>query len=96
MDLCIAVQNLEKSSSNPGKVHFEGLVHLLIYSRDMNNLGLKYYAKMEDAPLSAILIQAIIKTDNQLMVFYDSRWQYLPDTCIIIVAYIVFCQRYTN
>ena len=35
MDLCFAVQNLEKFSSNNGKVHFEGLVHLLRYIREM-------------------------------------------------------------
>ena len=30
VDLCFAVHKLAKFSSNPGKVHFEGLVHLLI------------------------------------------------------------------
>ena len=29
VDLSFAVQNLAKFLSNPGKVHFEGLVHLL-------------------------------------------------------------------
>ena len=29
VDLSFAVHNLEKFSANPGKVHFEGLVHLL-------------------------------------------------------------------
>ena len=29
VDLSFAVQNLAKFSANPGKVHFEGLVHLL-------------------------------------------------------------------
>ena len=56
-------------SSNPGKVHFEGLVHLLKYIRDNNNFRLKYYNKIEDAPLSDQLIQASIKTENQFMMF---------------------------
>ena len=29
VDLSFAVHNLAKFSANPGKVHFEGLVHLL-------------------------------------------------------------------
>ena len=41
VDLSFAVHKLAKFSENPGKVHFEGLVHLLRYIRDNNNLGLK-------------------------------------------------------
>ena len=55
MDLCFSIHNLEKFSSNTGKVHFEGLVHLMRYIRDRYNLGLKYYANIEDAPLSDLL-----------------------------------------
>ena len=47
---------METFTSNTGEVHFEGLVHLLIYIRYNNNLGLKYYAKIEDAPLSELLV----------------------------------------
>ena len=70
--LCFAVHKLVKFSSNPGKVHFEVLVHLLRYIRDNNNLVLKYCSKIYDAPLSDLLIQASIKPDKQLMVFSDS------------------------
>ena len=63
------MHKLELFSSSPGKVNFEGLVHLLIYIRDRNNLGLKYYAKIEDAPLSDLLGNYIIITDNQLTMF---------------------------
>ena len=41
VDLSFAVHKLAKLSANPGKVHFEGLVHLLIYIRDNKTLGLK-------------------------------------------------------
>ena len=75
MDLCFAVHNLAKFSSNHGKVQFEGLVNLLKYITDNKNLGLKYYAKIEDAPISDLLRQASIKTDNQLMVFSYSIWK---------------------
>ena len=46
------MKRLEKFSANTGKVHFEGLVHILGYIRDINNLGLKYYADINDAPVS--------------------------------------------
>ena len=40
VDLCFAVHKLAKFSSNPGKLYFEGLVHLLRYIRYNNNLVL--------------------------------------------------------
>ena len=44
--LFFAVQNMANFSSNPGKLHLEGLVHLLRYIRDNKNLELKYYSKI--------------------------------------------------
>ena len=82
-------------SSNTGKVHFEGLVQLFIYIRYNNNLGLKYYAKIEYAPLSDLLIQAGINTENRLVVFSDSRYQDCPDTGRSTGAYILFYQGVT-
>ena len=38
------------------------------------------------------MIQASIKTDNQLIVFSDSSWKYFPDTGRSIGAYIIFYQ----
>ena len=90
--LSITVHKLANVSANPGKVHFEGLVHLLRYIRDNNTLGLKYYANMKDAPVSDISQQAIIKTENQLIYFYDSSWKYCPNTGISTGAYIIFYQ----
>ena len=63
------MHKLTKFSANPGKVHFEGLVHLLRYIRDNKTLGLKYYSDMNDTPVSYLLQQASIKTKNQLMDF---------------------------
>ena len=80
MDLSFALQNLEKFSSNPGKLHSEGLVHLLRYIRNNKTLGLKYYYDMNYALVSDLLRQASIKTENQLMGFYDYSWQDCPDT----------------
>ena len=83
---------MARFSSNPGKVYFEGLVRLLVYIWYNNNLGLGYYAKIEGAPLSDLLKQYIIKTENQFLVFSDSIWQDCPDTGISTGAYIVFYQ----
>ena len=72
MDLSFAVHKLAKLSANPGKVHLEELVHLFRYIRENKTLGLKYYADMNDAPVTDLLRQASIKTDNHLMAFYRS------------------------
>ena len=64
VDLSFAVHKLEKFSSYPGEVHFEGLVHLLKYIRYNKTLGLNYYADMNNSPLSDLLRQDIIKTES--------------------------------
>ena len=58
--------------------------------RDSKSLGLKYYANMNDAPISDLLRQASIKTHNQLMAFSDYSWQDFPDTNRSTGAYIIF------
>ena len=92
MDLSFSVHKLANFSANPGKVHFEGLVHLLRYSRDNKTLGLKYNADLNDEPVTDILRQANVKTKNHLIYFSDSSWQYCPDTGRSTGAYIIFYQ----
>ena len=92
MELSFAVHKLASFSENPGKVHFEGLIHLLIYIRDKKTLGLKYYADLNDAPVTDILRQANIKTKNHLMDFSDSSWKDCPDTGRSTGSYIIFYQ----
>ena len=75
VDLCFVVHNLEIISSNPGKVHLEGLVHLLRHIRDNIDSGMIYYARIDNAFLSDILKQANINTETRLMVFSNSWWQ---------------------
>ena len=70
VDLSFAVHKLAKFSSDPGKVHFEGLIHLLRYISDNKTLVLKYYADLNDAPVTYIFGQSNIKTKNQLMAFF--------------------------
>ena len=90
--MVFSVHKLTKFSSNPSEVHFEGLVHLLRYIRDNNNLGLNYYADMKDAPLYDLLRKANIKTENQLTAFSESSCKYCPDTVRSTGAYIIFYQ----
>ena len=59
---------------------------------DNKNLRLRYYAKIEDEPLFDILIQSIIKADNQLMVLYYYIWQDCTYNGKSTGAYIVFYQ----
>ena len=92
MYFSFAVHKLAKFSGSPGKLHFEGLVHLFRYVKENNILGLKYYADMNDAPVYDLLILACIKTENQLMDFSDSSWQDFPDTGRSIGAYNIFYQ----
>ena len=72
INFCFAVHILELFLSNPGEIYIEVLVQCLGYIRDNKNLGLEYYARIEDTPISYLFRQAIINYDNPLMVFYDS------------------------
>ena len=93
MDLSFSVHKLAKFSENPGKVHSEVLIHLLRYIRDSKIVGLEYYANMNDAPVSDLLIQASIKTDIHLMAFSVCSWQDFPDTGRSTGEYVIFYQR---
>ena len=47
VDLSFSLHKLEKFSANPGKVHFEGLIHVLRYISDNNNLGPEILCRSE-------------------------------------------------
>ena len=57
---------------------------------DNKALGLKYYADMNDAPVSDILRKASIKTENHLLDFSYFSYQDCPGTGISTGAYIIF------
>ena len=59
---------------------------------DNKSLALNYYTDMKDAPVSDLFRQDIIKTENQLMVLYDSCLKNGPETGINAGAYIIFYQ----
>ena len=92
VDLCFTVHKLEKFSANPGKVDFEGLVHILRYIRNNKTLGLKFYADLNDSPLFDLFRQANIEFENHLMDFSDSSCKDRSETVRITGAYIIFYQ----
>ena len=53
---------------------------------------LKYYADMNDAPVTDLLRQSTINTENHLMAISDSSWQDCPYTGRSTEAYIIFYQ----
>ena len=55
-------------------------------------MGQKYYADLNDAPVTDLLRQANIETKNNLMAFSDSSWQDCPDTGRSTGAYIIYYQ----
>ena len=61
----------------------------------MDNMALvlKYYDDMNGAPVSDLLRQTSIKTENQLMAFSNSSWQDCPDTGRSTGVYIIFYKR---
>ena len=59
---CFIVHKLAKFSINSGKVHFEVLLDLLKCIMVNKNLGLKYYSKIEDSPISDLFRPDSIET----------------------------------
>ena len=55
-------------------------------------MGLKYYADINDAPVSDLLKQASIKAENHLVDFSYSSWKGFPETGKSTRAYIIFHQ----
>jgi hypothetical protein len=74
MDITYAINKLAKYTRKPGQKHFEALLHLLRYLRDNNNLGLRYYSSVQDAPITQMLIGQNINDNHLLYGFSDSSW----------------------
>ena len=86
---CTSKQSFQKTLV---KYTLKAWFHILRYIRDNKTLGLKYYADMNEVPVSDMLRQAIIKTENHLMAFSDSSWQDFLDTGKSTGAYNIFHQ----
>ena len=53
-------------------------------------MDLIYHTDMNNSPLSDLLRQASIITENNLMDFSNYSWQYCPDTGRTTGSYIIF------
>ena len=53
---------------------------------------MKYYADLNDAPVTDLFRQANIKTKNNLMPFSDSSWQDCPENGRSTGAYNILYQ----
>ena len=76
----------------PGKVHFQAVIHLLFYLRDNYNLGIKYYSKLRDSPVTKILSENGLDRNQTLIGFHDSSWQDCPDTGRSTGCHLLFAQ----
>ena len=68
------------------------MVHFFRCIRDNKTLGLKYYADMNDEPLSDLPRKYNINTKKQLMVFSDSSWKDCTDINRSTGACMIFYQ----
>ncbi|MGH7954596.1 MAG: reverse transcriptase domain-containing protein, partial [Gloeomargaritales cyanobacterium] len=91
-DIVFAVMKLVKFNNNPGRQHFEGLIHLLGYIRDNPHFGIKYYSNLVDAPVTKLLQDRNINIKRDLFAFSDSSWQDCPDTARSTGSYLIFYQ----
>jgi transposase InsO family protein len=73
-DISYAVNKLAKYTRKPGRNYFEALLHLLRYLRDNDNLGLRYYSNIQEAPLTKMLTSQNISDQHLFYGFSDSSW----------------------
>jgi hypothetical protein len=89
-DIIYAVNKLAKFTRNPGKKHFEALIHLLRYLRDNPNLGVTFYSDEKRSPIYQSLMENNIVPRGPLFAFSDSSWNDDIDTgrstgCYLII-----------
>ncbi len=89
-DIIYAVNKLAKFTRNPGKKHFEALIHLLRYLRDNPNLGVAFYSDEKRSHIYQSLMKNNIVPRGPLFAFSDSSWNDDIDTgrstgCYLII-----------
>lgn len=55
-DITYAVNKLAKFSIQPGRNHFEAMLHVLRYLCNNSFIGIKFYSNAMDAPITCMLI----------------------------------------
>jgi hypothetical protein len=88
-NIVYTVNKLAKFTRQPGRNHYEALLHLLRYLRDNAQLGIKFYSDLSRAPLVAMLKSQKIEQTQPFFGFSDSLWNNDADSgrstgCFII------------
>ncbi|MGH3054284.1 MAG: Ty1/Copia family ribonuclease HI, partial [Gaiellaceae bacterium] len=91
-DITFAVMKLVKFNINPGRVHFEALLHLLGYIRDHPYYGLRFYSNVNDSPVTKLLYENKIGTLRSLLAFSDSSWQDCPTSGRSTGSFLIYYQ----
>jgi hypothetical protein len=79
-DILYVVNKLAKFTRQPGRNHFEALLHLLRYLCDNALMGIRFYSDLSRAPLIATLQSQEIEQSNPFFGFSDSSWNDDVDT----------------
>ena len=91
--LQFGIRKLAKYMRNPGRMHFQALMHMLHHVRCNHTNGLTYYSDPARAPISELIFsQNIHPTESTFYVFADSSWQDCPDTGRSTGGYHIFYQ----
>ena len=90
-DILWITNKLAKSSTNPGLIDFEALMHVFGYLRKCSDYAIKMYANIEESPAYKICVEHKIQ-NTEIIGFSDSSWQDCPDTGRSTCGYKVFVQ----
>jgi hypothetical protein len=74
------MSKLAKFSRSPRRVHFDVLIHLLMYLRDNVYLGIKFYSNLVESPMLQALQSQHIFQSHPFFGFSDSSWNDNCDT----------------
>jgi hypothetical protein len=88
-DIVHAVNKLAKYTRQPGRNHFEALLHVLRYLRDNSLMGTHFYSDLTRAPLIEMVRSQEIQQTEAFFGFSNSSWNDDVDTgrstgCFII------------
>ncbi len=84
-----AVIKLAKITRNPGRKHFEAIIHLLRYLMDNPNLGVTFYSDERRSPIYQSLMENNITPEGPLFAFSDLSWNDDIDTGRSTECYLI-------
>jgi len=79
-DISFAVTKLAKFMRNPGRKHFQYVIHLLQYIKSNTRYGLRYYSDYKESPVHQFMKESEVPVNGHIFGMHDSSWQDCPDT----------------